>query len=189
MSVWSSEYRSLVSLREPSSTPGRDQTRGSDCEPPRFAMGTLIDGINDDLAIDSDAVLVSDAMPASLVTLSGDAPVTDAREALCARGAYAAPVVDARDRAIGFVTLGELSRAVDGGHAKTVGDVMTCFAFGVRATATLGRAAALMAYEGIGYCVVNDGAGRVVGMISALDVARWVGECAGHGNVLGGPGC
>ena len=46
--------------------------------------------------------------------------------------------------------------------------------------AAVALAAALMAYEGVHRIVVVDRGGYVVGLVSSLDVARWLGTRAGH---------
>lgn len=56
------------------------------------------------------------------------------------------------------------------GPRATVGDIMTPMVISLPADAKVSQAAALMAYEGIHRLVVVDAHGRVVGVISALDV-------------------
>lgn len=54
----------------------------------------------------------------------------------------------------------------------TAGDAMSGFVFALPARASIEKAAALMAWEGVGQVVVTGDDGEVVGMVSALDVAR-----------------
>ncbi len=53
-------------------------------------------------------------------------------------------------------------------------------AFTLPASATLSRAAALMAFEGIHRVPVVSTDGRVVGIVSSLDVARWLARNDGY---------
>jgi CBS domain-containing protein len=62
----------------------------------------------------------------------------------------------------------------------TVEDVMVCMAFTLRDTVSLSRAAALMAYEAVHRLPVVSHERRLVGVISALDVARWLARNDGY---------
>jgi CBS domain-containing protein len=72
---------------------------------------------------------------------------------------------------------GELGDLKVVGPRGTVQDVMTPLAFTLRDTQPLSSAAAMMAIEGVHHLPVVDDHGRVVGMLSALDFAKWL---AGH---------
>jgi CBS domain-containing protein len=52
--------------------------------------------------------------------------------------------------------------------------------FAIADDTTIAAAAALMAGEGIHRLPVLDGTGAVVGILSTLDVVRWVAERAGY---------
>lgn len=64
--------------------------------------------------------------------------------------------------------------------AELVADVMMCLAFSLPETATLSRAAAIMSYEGVHRIPVVTSDGKVVGLISSLDVARWLAQHDGY---------
>jgi CBS domain-containing protein len=112
-----------------------------------------------------------------------------------------APVVDAQGRPIGIVSKTDLLRhshergdsveaqastAVEAGFHATqidetvVSDVMMPVVFAIADDTTIAAAAALMAGEGIHRLPVLDGTGAVVGILSTLDVVRWVAERAGY---------
>jgi CBS domain-containing protein len=57
---------------------------------------------------------------------------------------------------------------------------MTRPAISLEATAPLTRAAALMAFEGVSRLPIVDGRQHVVGMLSALDLLRWLGRQDGY---------
>jgi CBS domain-containing protein len=135
------------------------------------------------------------------------APRAADREALAEvflqRGITSAPVVSADGRALGFVSMTDLVRdrhenggggaiddplpdwlvgepgvRVDPGP-RTVGEVMTTPAISVTAYTSVTRAAAVMAFEGIRQLAVSALDGRVIGVISAVDVLRWIAQRSG----------
>jgi CheY-like chemotaxis protein len=95
-----------------------------------------------------------------------------------------APVVDARGRIVGVVTGDDLARATWDprviGQARTVDDIMMPFAFTLARSASVGRAAALMAYEGVTRIVIVEPSGAVAGVVSGIDVMRWLARQAGY---------
>jgi CBS domain-containing protein len=62
----------------------------------------------------------------------------------------------------------------------TVADIMTPLAFTLHESTPLSQAAALMAYEGVHRVPVVSDDGRVVGVLSSLDVTRWLAEHHGY---------
>jgi CBS domain-containing protein len=112
-----------------------------------------------------------------------------------------APVVDGDGRPVGVVSKTDLLRhlhergdAVEptggvpdeaGFHAvhldeTLVRDVMMPVVFAIAADTTIAAAAALMAGEGVHRLPVLDADGAVVGLLSTLDVVRWVANRAGY---------
>ncbi|GMV43922.1 MAG: hypothetical protein AMXMBFR64_56380 [Myxococcales bacterium] len=69
---------------------------------------------------------------------------------------------------------------LDRTHRTTVGDIMTPLVFSVPETATVAEASALMAYEGVHRLVVVSKENRVAGIISSMDVLRWVARQSGY---------
>ena len=63
---------------------------------------------------------------------------------------------------------------------STVADIMTPLTFALAETVPLVRAAALMAYEGVHRIVVTGAAGEVVGILTTLDVVRWLAREGGY---------
>jgi CBS-domain-containing membrane protein len=102
------------------------------------------------------------------------------RARLIERGVSGAPVVDDWGRVVGVVSRSDLieHEVTSERSGKTVGDIMMPMAFTLPPDAPIAQAAALMAYEGVRRLIVVDGRGCVVGLVSALDVARWLGWCA-----------
>lgn len=100
------------------------------------------------------------------------------------------PVVDDEGRPLGVVSRSDLLRHRRDALAGVVADVMMCMTFSLPESATLSRAAAVMAYEGVHQIPVVASDGRIVGLISALDVVRWLAQhdgylVAGRGKVVG----
>lgn len=96
----------------------------------------------------------------------------------------ATPVVDGDARPIGVVTKTDLLRALERGSPAalehTVEQVMTPLAFSLPDDASVAQAAALMAFEDVDHVPVLSSEGRVVGLVSSLDVARFVGWATGY---------
>jgi predicted transcriptional regulator len=99
-----------------------------------------------------------------------------------------APVVDEGGRPIGMVSKTDLvrhhheEREADGEHV--VADIMMPMAFALPANESVAKAAALMVFEGMHRVPVVNAHGQIVGLLSPLDVMRWM--ALKHGYVLGG---
>jgi CBS domain-containing protein len=77
---------------------------------------------------------------------------------------------------MGIVSKSDLLQRHQGGRAR---DVMMPLVFSLAETATVGQAAALMAAEGIHRVVVTARDGSLLGIVSSLDVMRWLAEREG----------
>jgi CBS-domain-containing membrane protein len=96
------------------------------------------------------------------------------------------PVVDDNWRATGIVSKSDVVRYVSEHgtvEGATVADCMLPLAITVGPTTLVSRVAALMAWEGIHRVPVCGPAGDVVGIVSTLDIARWLAKITGgvHG--------
>lgn len=93
----------------------------------------------------------------------------------------AVPVVDEAGRPVGVVSRSDL---VDHWYhretAQTVADVMMYIAFTLCEDTSLSHAAALMAYERVQRIPVVSFEGKVVGIVSAMDVVRWLAQHDGY---------
>ncbi len=69
----------------------------------------------------------------------------------------------------------------------TAGDLMTPVVFSLPATASLADAVAVMAAKGVHRVPVVSGAGSVVGVVSALDVSKWLGKATGDASSVASP--
>ena len=115
--------------------------------------------------------------PVVLVELA--TPLDELRTLLVERRVPALAVVD-DDRALaGIVTRTDVLAASDAAR-PTARDVMSSYVIALPASATVENAAALMAHEGIGQVVVVGKDGELLGMVSALDIARHCAVVAGY---------
>jgi CBS-domain-containing membrane protein len=119
------------------------------------------------------------------------------------RGVHAAPVLGEGGVLSGFVSLVDVRRRPGadeaaprvelrggGGYAlgrgfhvqpaRTVAEIMTRPAICLDASAQLTQAAALMAFEGVSRLPIVDAQQRVVGVLLALDLLRWMGRQDGY---------
>jgi CBS domain-containing protein len=92
------------------------------------------------------------------------------------------PVVD-DGRPIGMVTKADLVEHLlaKPTEARTAGDLMMPIALALDERSTVAQAAALMACEDIHHVPVVDETGDLVGVVSSLDVVRWLARNDGFG--------
>jgi len=142
---------------------------------------------------------VEEVMTREVVTLAPDMPVAAAWQKMLDTLLKALPVVDGNGHVVGMLTDEDLleraglqqrlsvAERVDNSVLKAeiarlaasptkVEDVMTTPAFTVRAQDSLGFAAARMAKEGIKRLPVVNEEGRLVGVLSRVDILRLVAE-------------
>lgn len=152
---------------------------------------------------------ISEVMSTHPVCVPPDLGVEALTTLFLERGISGAPVVDSAGRTLGIVSktdvlrdyadrgdtaemgkpalssggiVAELDRGMHIERRKdaTVRDVMTPLAFTLPETASIARASALMAIEGVHRVPVVSEAGKVVGILSALDVLRWLSKSEGY---------
>ncbi len=136
----------------------------------------------DEPLVDAASAPLSTIMARKVCCVRGDLDASEARARMLARGVSGLPVVDNWGRAIGVISKTDLVEHEVGPapSGRAVVDVMAPFVLSLTSDDSIGRAAALMAYEGVHRVVVVDRSGHVVGLVSSLDVARWLGRRAGH---------
>jgi CBS domain-containing protein len=110
------------------------------------------------------------------VLVAPDTPIADVRRHFIERRVPAILVVDYADNLIGIVTRTDVLRSHGDACAR---DVMSAAVFVLPLFASVERACALMAYEGVNQIVVTDGA-ALVGVVSALDLVRHYAVEAGY---------
>jgi CBS domain-containing protein len=122
------------------------------------------------------------------VCVAPDTPLAAVRDLLLERGLTGAPVVDSAHRVVGFVSRADLLRERWPSTPTVVSQVMTPMAVTVSETSSIAEASAMMALEGVHRLPVVNNAlqGKVVGVVSALDVLRWYARRCGYLRQQGG---
>ncbi|HEY4058468.1 MAG TPA: CBS domain-containing protein [Kofleriaceae bacterium] len=105
-------------------------------------------------------------------------PLSELRDLLIQLRVPALAVVDDEKNLSGLVTRTDVLGAES--EMVLAGEIMSGFVFALTVTATIHQAAALMAHECVGQILVTTSSGELVGMLSSLDVARYVAVHAGY---------
>lgn len=128
-------------------------------------------------------VAVSAIMTRNVVCVRPDLTLDAATALFLESGLRSAPVVDQEGKLIGFVSESEVLLDVQThshSGARTVGDVMLPYALTLPESATVTRAAAVMAFEGQSRLAIVSRKGAVVGVLSASDIMYWLARADGH---------
>lgn len=127
---------------------------------------------------------IAQLMTRDVICVGPDASLDLATALFLEHGLAALPIVDARRRLLGFVgevdVLLEVQAArsdPDGARlVTTVGELATPLALAIHESASIQRAAQLLALEGQKRLAVVSSEGAVVGVLSAGDILRWLGS-------------
>lgn len=117
---------------------------------------------------------LASVMTADVVCVRPDLEVAALRVLLANQPFSGTPVVDEEGRPVGVISQTDLARAELMGVGAKVSDVMTPMPLSLAENAPLSVAVAHMATEDLHRIAVVDTSGRVVGIISTLDVVRWL---------------
>lgn len=155
----------------------------------------------------ADRTPLSAIMTADVLCVRADVTMEAVATLLLERGISGVPVVDMRGAPLGLISKTDLVREYHEGNdvehnpprsereiaavlgsgfhgtrdrGTTVEAAMTGIAFALAETESVAQAAALMAYEGVHRIPVTCPDGRVVGVVSALDILRWVARQEGY---------
>jgi CBS domain-containing protein len=126
----------------------------------------------------ADRTPVTAVMSRNVVALRADVPLDRARALFLERGIGGAPVVDGEGRPLGVLSKTDLLRGLAPG--ATVADAMSRNVLTVPESAPVSETAALLAFEGIHRAPVLSREGRVVGMVTILDILRWLSRQDGY---------
>jgi CBS domain-containing protein len=116
-------------------------------------------------------------MTRDVVCVAPSLPRRSLARLLHERGLHGVAVVDGDHRLIGMVSDEDLQRRPD---ARTVSDLMTRKVLALPDWTPLAKAAAIMAFEGVYRIPVLSSDRTVLGLLSALDVLRWLAEREGY---------
>ena len=125
----------------------------------------------------TDQVPIDEIMTREVVCARGDFEAEALSELLLAKHIGCIPIVDERGRPTGIVTkLDLIGRDLPG---LTAADVMMPLAITLNTNATVAHAAAMMSAEDFHHLMVVDQDGVLAGIVSTLDVCRWLARNEG----------
>jgi CBS domain-containing protein/CheY-like chemotaxis protein len=141
---------------------------------------------------------LGEIMARHVICVQPDHSVEELIALLLEHGLGGVPVVDANHKLVGIVTESDVLRGgwepqtweVGGGENNSfhveqvpravVGELMTPFVFSLFTDAEVASAAGLMAYEGVHRLAVVAKDGELVGMVTSLDIMRWIADELGY---------
>ncbi|WP_437537538.1 CBS domain-containing protein [Sorangium sp. So ce726] len=162
-----------------------------------------------DVPVNPEAPL-AEIMTKDVICIRSEVSLDDITALLVRYEISGMPVVDAAGRPVGMVSRADVLRAAEergdteeaqrvavrsgeaapldmeqGFHVVepvrvTARNVMTPVVVQLHESASIRQAASLMAYEGVHRLPVVSDDGKVVGIVSSLDVLRWFGRCCGY---------
>ena len=115
-------------------------------------------------------------IPGPALTIAERAPIGEARRLLVDHRVAAIAALDDHRQLRGVVTRTDVLRADD--LATPVSELMSMFIVALPWSASISRAAALIAYEGVGQVVVMGIKRSLLGIVSAVDITRYFAVAA-----------
>jgi len=134
----------------------------------------------DDDVYAEEPFTLGDLIGAPVVAVDEDATISEVQRLLATERVPAIAVVDEAHALLGVITRTDALRALADAGMRSARDAMSRFVFALRPSAAIEKAAALMAYEGVGHIAVTGVGGELLGLVSALDVARHFAIEAGY---------
>jgi CBS domain-containing protein len=123
-------------------------------------------------------VPVTDIMTREVVSASADATLGAVIDLVVGCYLGCVPIVDDDGCPIGMITKRDLVEPLRSGGTsdptRTAQDAMLPLAFTLDEHATVAQAAALMASEGLHHVPIVSVKGRLAGIVSSLDIVRWL---------------
>jgi CBS domain-containing protein len=152
------------------------------CRPPEKARGLRDRLTKKVLPTAADRAPISSLMSTEVICVAPDLSIDALKLLLSERGISGAPVVDDLGWPIGVISRTDVLRCADSASRATltVENVMMPIAYTLRDSDSIARAAAVMAIEGVHRLPIVDEDGRVVGILSTIDLARWLAVEAGY---------
>jgi len=153
---------------------------------------------------------ISRMMSKDVICVRPDLGIDELYTLFLSRGISGVPVVDEAGAPVGMVSKTDLIRAqreeddleeVDSGRCRaptsemidmdagyhvvepkrgTAGEIMTPVVLMLHESANVGQAASLMAFDGVHRIPIVEDSGRVVGILSPMDILRWFGRKSGY---------
>jgi CBS domain-containing protein len=129
---------------------------------------------------DADATPVTALMSREVICVRPDLRIRALAELLAGRHISGTPVVDVNGRVIGVVSKTDIVAVHGRDKDLVVADIMMSVAFSLDEQATIAQAAAMMAVEGIHRIPIVTRSGDAIGIVSALDILRWLAKQHGY---------
>lgn len=130
---------------------------------------------------------VGEVMTAEVMCVREEVPLSSAAAVLISHRIGAVPVVDGQGHPAGLLALEHVVRALAAralqrrpGPEPTVAQVMRRSLASVPESAPLSQVAAVMAFERLHHVAVVSPTQQVVGIVSSLDVAKWLAQHDGY---------
>ncbi|HVK87459.1 MAG TPA: CBS domain-containing protein [Kofleriaceae bacterium] len=135
----------------------------------------------------ADLISVTDIMTRAIVCARRELPTDAVLELMLQHRLGCLPVIEDPGRPIGMITRVDLVEQLLGPGARpmTANELMLPLAITLGERATVAHAAALMAAEGVHHVPIVDGFGRMIGIVSSLDIVRWLAANDGFGSAVG----
>lgn len=125
-------------------------------------------------------------MTSPIATVHIHTPLAEVARTLLDRGVGTVVVEDEDGQHVGIVSRTDLLKGYTDADASPgpqelsrAADAMTPVLLALPTEATIARAAALMAYEGVHHLLVTTPEGKSVGMVSSLDIMTWLARREG----------
>jgi CBS domain-containing protein len=124
---------------------------------------------------------ISEIMSREVVCVAPETSVRGLKDVFILKGISGVPVVDSAGRPLGVASKTDVLRhlAIDG-ESACAKDVMTPVTLAMPEHSSIARAAALMSYERVHRVIVVGPTGTVVGIVSGMDVLRWLARSDGY---------
>jgi CBS domain-containing protein len=138
-----------------------------------------------------DSTPISTLMSQSVVCAREDMEISELVAMLLERDVSGVPVVDDQWRVVGVVSRTDIFRFDHASDYKgaapfdsilgcTVREIMTPQVFSLPEDAAISTAVALMVYEGIHRLPIVSSEGMITGIVTTLDVMRWMAHQSGY---------
>lgn len=135
---------------------------------------------DEDDVVTAEIYLLRALLQSPVITVPQTAPVADLQRMLVDERVPAIVVVDDERTLIGLVTRTDVLRVLLDEPEALAAQAMSTDVVSLPVHATIEAAAALMATENVGEIVVTGKGGELLGLVSAVDIARHIATRAGY---------
>ena len=129
--------------------------------------------------VTAEIYLLRALLQSPVLTVSEDTPLDEVHRMLVDERVPAVVVVDEERTLAGLITRADVLRVIDEPEAKAA-QAMSNYVFAIPVDSSIEAAAALIAIENVGQLVVTGHDGELLGLVSAVDIARHFAARAGY---------